>query len=136
MDGTVLKVDRQGRRRDATGVAARRQAARTMQSKSTGTNPMAQQAVRVHSDPQQTQRLADLCATLDDTERFSLTLIDGTQVEATVVARPVLQTFVDARGEEGVNAVLKLDVGDHASRVASRMLWLDEVVRVERRPAP
>lgn len=97
---------------------------------------MTQQAARVHSDPRQTQRLAELCATLDDTERFALTLADGTQVVATVVARPILQTFVDAAGEEGVNAVLKLDVGDEANRVASRMLWLDEVVRAERRPAP
>jgi hypothetical protein len=95
---------------------------------------MAQQAARVYSDPRETQRLADLCRQLDDTERFSLVLVDGTELTATVVTRPVLQTFVDAAGDEGVNAVLKLETDDAAT--APRSLWLDEVVRAEWRPTP
>ena len=91
---------------------------------------MAQLADRVHSDAVETARLAALSARLDDEERVALTLVDGSRMSGVVVARPVLQTFLDADGNEGINAVLRLDDASDPARY--RSIWLDEVLDVQR----
>ena len=59
---------------------------------------------------------------------MALTLVDGSRLSGVVATRPVLQTFLDADGNEGINAGLRID---DASGQA-RSIWLDEVVDVRR----
>lgn len=92
---------------------------------------MAQYADRVHAQADEVDRLAALCARLDDTVRFVFDLIDGTRFSGVVVTRPVLQTFIDHDGNEGINAVLRLD-GIDGDADRTRFLWLDEVLEVSR----
>lgn len=89
---------------------------------------MTRRAARVHADRDRIERMAALCARLGDEERVSVALDDGSQVTGVVLARPSLQTFLDADGNEGLNAVVKLDDVDGSG--CARSYWLDTVVDV------
>lgn len=89
---------------------------------------MTRRAARVHADPDRIKRLATLCACLDQEERVSMVLDDGRRITGVVLARPSLQTFLDADGNEGLNAVVKLDDVDGSG--CPRSYWLDTVVDV------
>lgn len=89
-------------------------------------------AARVYTRRDDLDRLTALCTQLHEEERVLLTLSDGRRVSGVVLARPGLQTFLDGRGEEGMNALLKLDDVDGTG--LSRAYWLDEVAAVEREP--
>jgi len=82
----------------------------------------------VHADRSRIERMAALCSHLDEEERVSVALDDGSQVTGVVLAKPSLQTFLDADGNEGLNAVVKLDDVDGSGR--ARSYWLDTVVDV------
>ena len=89
---------------------------------------MTRRADRVHADRGRIERMAALCSHLDEEERVSVALDDGSQVTGVVLAKPSLQTFLDADGNEGLNAVVKLDDVDGSGR--ARSYWLDTVVEV------
>lgn len=89
-------------------------------------------AARVYTRRHDIDRLSALCTQLHEEERVLLTLSDGRRVSGVVLARPGLQTFLDGSGEEGMNAVLKLDDVDGSG--LSRTYWLDEVAGIEREP--
>src|SRR5690606_41554277 len=93
-----------------------------------GTGGMTRRAARVHADRSRIERMAALCSHLDEEERVSVALDDGSQVTGVVLAKPSLQTFLDADGNEGLNAVVKLD--DVGGSGRARSYWLDLVVDV------
>ncbi|KAF1687549.1 hypothetical protein B1992_02470 [Pseudoxanthomonas broegbernensis] len=75
-------------------------------------------------------RLTALCTALDDEEQVRLRFDDGLVLDGVVAARPTVQVFRDGDGQEGFNALLRLEplAGDHPSRY----LWLDRLVEVVR----
>ena len=75
-------------------------------------------------------RLNALITVLDDEEQVRLVLDDGGIEEGVVAARPTLQVFRAGDGEDGANALLRLETltGDGPSRY----LWLDGVTEVIR----
>ncbi|MGO1068715.1 DUF3247 family protein [Lysobacter sp. CA199] len=99
---------------------------------------MTQHADRVHTDPADIGRLRVLIDRLPDQAWVELVLIDGSRQVGFVTARPSLQTFVDAQGEEGVNAVLRLDDPNienctsesRTSESRTNYLWVDEILQV------
>ena len=84
---------------------------------------------RVHGDQAEIAQLESLVADLDDEAIVRVTLADGSQHKGTVVARPTVQTFRDADGNEGVNSLLRLDDLEDAGK--SHYLWLDTIVQVD-----
>jgi hypothetical protein len=89
---------------------------------------MTQLADRVYTDPEQIQRLSRLIEQLPDAGLIDIVLIDGSRRNAVVTTRPSLQTFLDANGNEGINAVVRLD--DPKTETDSVYLWLDEVLEI------
>ena len=75
-------------------------------------------------------RLEALCRELDDEERVRLRMQDGSAVEGVVTVRPTVQTFRYGDGNEGLNALLRLDPLD--GTMPPRYIWLDGVVEVTR----
>lgn len=75
-------------------------------------------------------RLTALCAALDDEEQVRLRFDDGTVLEGVVAARPTVQVFRDGDGQEGCNALLRLE--PLAGDALPHYLWLDRLVEVVR----
>lgn len=75
-------------------------------------------------------RLNALILALDDEEQVRLTLDDGRVVEGVVAVRPSLQVFRQADGDQGYNALLRLEplVGDSPPHY----LWLDRISEIFR----
>ncbi|MGJ4728578.1 DUF3247 family protein [Luteimonas sp. SDU101] len=94
---------------------------------------MTQHAERVHVRQQDVERLSSLCDALGEQERVTITLANGAKVSGVVIAKPGLQTFLDHSGNEGVNAVLKLD--NIGGMGVIRYFWLDDVVDVSHQPS-
>lgn len=70
--------------------------------------------------------LIEACiAALLDEAKVRVTLDDGSALHGTVAVRPSAQVFRTADGEEGINAVLRLD--DLAHPEQAHYLWLDQV---------
>ena len=90
---------------------------------------MGQVAPRVHTDDGEIRRLEALAASLPDEAIVAVSLDDGGRVAGTVSTRPIVQVFLDAEGNEGTNALLRID--DAADPAHAHYLWLDQVVRVE-----
>lgn len=84
----------------------------------------------VVTDADGIDRLNVLIAALDDEEQVRLMLDDGSIAEGVVAVRPTLQVFRDGHGEEGSNALLRLEplAGDGRPRY----LWLDTIASVVR----
>lgn len=89
---------------------------------------MARTAERVHADPVAVERLSALCLRLPQEQCVELRFADGRRVSGVVLATPSLQTFVDPSGDEGVNALLRLDDVDGSGR--SLWYWVDEIADV------
>ena len=83
---------------------------------------------RVHQDQVEIARLESLVVDLDDEAIVEVLLTDGTRRKGTVVVRPTVQTFRDTRGNEGINALLRLDDLEEPGK--SHYLWLDTVAEV------
>ncbi len=94
---------------------------------------MTRRADRVHTRPEDIQRLTSLCDALEEQEHVVITLANGATVSGVVVSKPGLQTFFDPSGNEGVNAVLKMD--NIGGMGVVRYFWLDDVVDVKHRPS-
>jgi hypothetical protein len=75
-------------------------------------------------------RLNALIHALDDEEQVRLTLDDGRTIEGVVAARPALQVFRPDDGDEGYNALLRLE--PLAGEAPPHYLWLDRIVEVFR----
>ncbi len=85
---------------------------------------------RVHQDQVEIARLESLVVDLDDEAIVEVLLTDGTRCKGTVAVRPAVQTFRDAQGNEGINALLRLDDLEEPGK--SHYLWLDTVAEVHR----
>ncbi|QWP75472.1 DUF3247 family protein [Lysobacter sp. K5869] len=88
---------------------------------------MTQLADRVYRDAAEIERLTALVAGLPDEGLVDLQLIDGSWRAAVVTTRPSLQTFLDPEGNEGVNAVVRID---DPTTGRSDYLWIDEIARI------
>lgn len=75
-------------------------------------------------------RLNALIHALDDEEQVRITLDDGRVLAGVVATRPSLQVFRPDDGDQGYNALLRLEPlkGD----AAPHYLWLDRVIDVTR----
>lgn len=94
---------------------------------------MAQHAERVHTRHEDIERLSSLCDALEEEARVTVKLANGSSLSGVVLAKPGLQTFLDHSGNEGVNAILKLD--NIGGMGVMRYFWLDDVVDVSRQPS-
>jgi hypothetical protein len=95
---------------------------------------MVRRADRVHTRQEDIERLSSLCEALEEQEYVTVTLANGAAVSGVVLSKPGLQTFFDHGGNEGVNAVLKLD--NIGGMGVVRYFWLDDIVDVSHRPSP
>lgn len=93
---------------------------------------MTRNAKRVHRDPAAIARLEALIAALPNGARVALTLEDGSVLRCLVAARPILQVFFDPAGEEGSNAVVRVEplTDDPFELTVARDLWLDSIVSI------
>ena len=94
---------------------------------------MTRNANRVHTGPQAIARLESLIAALPNGARVALQLDDGSQLRGIVAARPILQLFYGPDGNEGSNAVVRMEpLGDDGFDVSAppRDLWLDSITGI------
>ncbi|MBA2237618.1 MAG: DUF3247 family protein [Lysobacter sp.] len=93
---------------------------------------MTSNANRVHRDPAAIERLQSLIAALPNGARVALKLEDGSELRCRVAARPLMQVFVDPHGQEGSNAVLRVEplTADPFESALPQDLWLDSIVAV------
>ena len=91
---------------------------------------MGRTAERVYTDDADIARLEALVTELPDEARVELLLADGSSVTGTVSVRPTVQTFLDPRGEEGINGVVRIDDAADPSRL--HWVWLDRIREVRR----
>ena len=70
---------------------------------------MSQVAKRVHTDQGEIDRIEALAARLPDEARVELVLDDGDRIAGTVSVRPTVQVFRDEDGNEGLNALVRID---------------------------
>ena len=85
---------------------------------------------RVHTDQHEIALIESRIAELDDESIVEISLADGRKLKGVVTVRPSVQTFRDAQGREGVNALLRLDNQDQPGR--SHQVWLDQVTGIFR----
>ncbi len=85
-------------------------------------------AERLYTDQDDIARLESIAAQLPDEAVVELHLTDGDVITGTVVMRPIVQVFRDAAGNEGINAMVRLD--DHARPDGPHYLWLDRIASV------
>ncbi|MFC4727443.1 DUF3247 family protein [Coralloluteibacterium thermophilus] len=67
---------------------------------------------------------------LPQSARVKVTLSNGQVYVGTVAERPNIQVFRNADGDEGNNAIVKLE--DPLDAHQDAYLWIDEIVKVER----
>ncbi len=93
-------------------------------------------AERIHTDRADIARLEARLLELPNDARVALRLDDGSELHGTVAARASLQLFEDRDGNEGMNAIVRLEdaVLDDGSRAAVHDLWLDRIAEVRRIP--
>ena len=91
---------------------------------------MTREARHVHSDPLAVARLEALVAALPNGAHVAVRLADDHEITGIVAARPVLQQFFDAAGNEGSNAVLRLESAAPHEPMGVRDVWLDEIVGI------
>lgn len=75
------------------------------------------------------ERIERLAARLPGTTRVRLDLVGGQAFTGTVVERPAVQLFEDADGNEGFNAVVRLDEMEAPPWNAD--VWLSDVKRID-----
>lgn len=86
---------------------------------------MGQFAQHVYSRQEDIARIESRAEQLDGETRVALTLDDGTVVEGVVAVRPIVQTFLDPQGREGINAVVRVD--DAGDQAITHYIWLDRI---------
>ncbi|MBB1087082.1 DUF3247 family protein [Lysobacter sp. SG-8] len=95
---------------------------------------MSKLAERIHTDRAEIVRLEALIARLPNDAHVELTLDDGGMVRGTVAARPTMQVFEDGHGNEGMNAIVRIeDPALEAPETAGTYdVWVDRIVRIAR----
>ncbi|WP_334177299.1 DUF3247 family protein [Pseudoxanthomonas sp.] len=73
-------------------------------------------------------RMEALVLQLPDEARVEVRLVDGGSITGTVPVRPSVQVFRDAAGNEGFNAVVRID--DTTRPNVVHYLWLDRIASV------
>ncbi|MGH8025295.1 MAG: DUF3247 family protein [Pseudoxanthomonas sp.] len=89
---------------------------------------MAQIAERVHTDQREIALIESRIVELNDASAVELSLSDGRKLQGVVTVRPSVQTFRDAEGREGINALLRLD--DLHRPGKTHHVWLDQVTGI------
>lgn len=90
---------------------------------------MSRTADRVYTAAADLARLEAWFPQLGDGARVAITLSDGQTVHGVVSAVPNLQVFFDPAGNEGMNAVLRLEDPQDASR--DRYVWVDQIHAID-----
>jgi len=91
---------------------------------------MGQRAEHVYTEQRDIARIEAWVGQLDDEERVAVRLADGTRIDGVVAARPTVQVFMDESGNEGMNALVRID--DAAVPEQAHYVWLDRIVDVRR----
>lgn len=91
-------------------------------------------AERIHTDRAEIARLEALIARLPNDAHVELTLDDGGVVRGTVAARPTVQVFEDTHGNEGLNALVRIEqtAFDPAGTALPQDVWIDRIVKLVR----
>ncbi|MGQ4661030.1 DUF3247 family protein [Lysobacter sp. F6437] len=95
---------------------------------------MTRNAERVHTDQAELDRLGQLIEQLPNGAHVVLRMEDGDAIEGIVAARPIAQVFFGPDGEEGTNAVLRLEQPALYRPEAAgwRDVWVDRIQAVRR----
>ena len=95
---------------------------------------MTRNAERVHTDRAELDRLGQLIEQLPNGAHVVLRMEDGDAIEGIVAARPIAQVFFGPDGEEGTNAVLRLEQPalDQPESAGWRDVWVDRIQAVRR----
>jgi len=91
---------------------------------------MGQVAERVYTEQRDIARIESWAGQLEDEERVEVSLADGTCIDGFVTARPTVQVFLDESGNEGMNALVRID--DAADPERAHYVWLDRIVDIRR----
>ena len=91
---------------------------------------MGRTAERVYTNDADIARMEALMEQLPDEARVELLLEDGSSVTGVVSVRPTVQAFLDPKGEEGINGVVRID--DAADPSRAHYVWLDVIREVRR----
>lgn len=96
---------------------------------------MARIAERIYTEQADIDRLEATIMQLSDGDRVELLLDDGSIVIGTVAMRPTVQDFLDTDGNEGLNAMVRLEdpAMDHPETAGWRDLWVDTIREVRHR---
>ena len=90
---------------------------------------MARSAEHVYTDPADIKRIEALIEDLPGNAKVTITERDGTISTGMVAVIPGVQVFRDGDGNEGMNAVVRLEDPEQSGVI--RTIWLDQIVRVE-----
>ena len=90
---------------------------------------MARHAPQVFIDTKDIARIEALILRLRTGARVRLLMDNGPGMSGTVTEKPTIQIFENAHGNQGVNAMLRLDVDE--VRGDSEYVWLGDIVRVD-----
>jgi hypothetical protein len=93
---------------------------------------MSREAPRVHVDPAAIARLEDVSTQLAQDSRVEIRMDDGTTMRGIVTLTPTVQSFYDPDGNEGLNAVAKIE----PEAGGNGHVWVDRISSVERLPNP
>lgn len=93
-------------------------------------------AERIFTDRSDIARLEARILELPNDAHVALTLDDGSVLRGTVGARASLQLFEDKDGNEGMNAIVRLedDAMNMPGSASVHDVWLDRIVEVRRLP--
>jgi len=85
-------------------------------------------AERVHTRQDEIALIESRIVELPDEAIVEIALDDGRRLKGVVSTRPSLQAFRNRQGEEGMNALLRID--DLAQPEQAHYLWLDEITEI------
>ena len=85
---------------------------------------------RIHTERADLDRIEERIRILHDEAHVRVTLDSGARIEGIVAVRPTVETFRDAAGDEGHNALLRLD--DLAAPDVPHFIWVGDIETVER----
>lgn len=101
---------------------------------------MSRIAPTVYRDPATIAALQRMAMRLPQSARVEIGLDDGTWLRGIVSMRPTIQAFFNARGDEGTNGVVRIEVERAGTTMeagpasGSRYVWLDHIGDVRRVP--
>ena len=95
---------------------------------------MTRNAEHVYTDADDLERIRQHIEQLPNGAHVRLQLHDGGELEGIVAARPIAQLFFGPDGNEGTNAVVRLEQPalSHPEEARWRDLWVDRIRSIER----